>query len=108
METENGSYSVEDEQHFWTQLHDLIRTKCDTHEAIDDVLRSYLGFTSTFQRMQASSYPTLVPWLTHSADYLSSDYDLARCCYALLGSEVFQQNREYVRRQFIYGLLQVR
>jgi len=54
METENGSYSVEDEQHFWTQLHDLVTTKCDSHEAIDDVLRSYLGFTSTFQRTKPS------------------------------------------------------
>ncbi|KAI6861665.1 hypothetical protein KC334_g20990, partial [Hortaea werneckii] len=33
-------------------------------------------------------------------------YDVARCCYKLLDAPLFQVNQEYVRRQFLYCLLQ--
>lgn len=35
-----------------------------------------------------------------------SEHDLARCCWALLDSPLFQDNKDYVRRQFVFGLLQ--
>jgi len=40
-------------------------------------------------------------------DYLHSEYDIARCCYKLLDTKLFQENSDYVRRQFLYCLLQV-
>jgi len=46
--------------------------------------------------------------LIFADNYLHTDYDFARCCYELLGSKTFAQNRDYVRRQFVYGILQVR
>ncbi|KAI7516874.1 hypothetical protein KC316_g20940, partial [Hortaea werneckii] len=39
-------------------------------------------------------------------DFLLSEYDVARCCYKLLDAPLFQVNQEYVRRQFLYCLLQ--
>lgn len=41
-------------------------------------------------------------------EYLQSDYDVARCTYKLLESELFRAQKDYVRRQIIYCLLQVR
>lgn len=46
------------------------------------------------------------PVLTRKEDYFLSEYDLARCCYGLLDSQLFLDNKEYVRRQFAFGLLQ--
>src|ERR1700759_3984628 len=39
--------------------------------------------------------------------YLSSDEDLARLSLRLRRSAIFRQNAEYIRRQFVYCLLQV-
>ncbi|GAB7351346.1 hypothetical protein MBLNU459_g2032t2 [Dothideomycetes sp. NU459] len=62
-----------------------------THEQIDDCLRAFIDFCAT------SNY---------QGDRLQSEYDIARCCYVLLDSDLFGQNKDYVRRQFVYGLLQ--
>lgn len=41
-------------------------------------------------------------------EYLKSEYDVARCSYKLLSSGLFAAHADYVRRQIVYGLLQVR
>ncbi|KAI9845433.1 MAG: hypothetical protein M1837_004911 [Sclerophora amabilis] len=38
-------------------------------------------------------------------EYLQSEYDLARCSYKLFDSALYTSNTEYVRRQFVYSLL---
>ena len=40
-------------------------------------------------------------------EYLQSEYDVRRCSYKLLESGLFKANKEYVRRQIVYCLLQV-
>jgi hypothetical protein len=40
-------------------------------------------------------------------EYLKSEYDVARCTFKLLESTLFKAHMEYVRRQIVYGLLQV-
>jgi hypothetical protein len=39
--------------------------------------------------------------------YVNSIYDISRCSYELLSSSLFSKHVDYVRRQIIYGLLQV-
>ncbi|KAK5007020.1 hypothetical protein LTR28_005772, partial [Elasticomyces elasticus] len=108
MDTDT-SHTVDNEQKFWDgmnvylsmpkytllimfpELDGIVSARCETHELIDDALRSYLAFTSTY---------------IHEEEYLHSEYDIARCCYRLLESALFQANQEYVRRQIVYGLLQ--
>lgn len=63
--------------------------KCESHYLIDNALRSFLHFTTKFKD-----------------EYLSSDYDFARCLQSLLQSELFLANKEYVRIQIVYSLLQ--
>ncbi|KAI6868919.1 hypothetical protein KC343_g9699 [Hortaea werneckii] len=81
--------SLDAEQHFWTGVDNVVTGPSDTYELIDDALRSYLEFTAE-----------------HKKDFLLSEYDVARCCYKLLDAPLFQVNQEYVRRQFLYCLLQ--
>lgn len=40
-------------------------------------------------------------------DFLRSEYDVSRCSYRLFASTIFAAHADYVRRQIIYGLLQV-
>lgn len=40
-------------------------------------------------------------------EYLQTEYSLAECIYRLLQGGLFRANKEYVRRQMIYCLLQV-
>jgi hypothetical protein len=56
---------------------------------IDNALRSYLHFTTNFKD-----------------EYLHSEYDIARCSQKLLQSDLFEANKDYVRRQIVYSLLQ--
>ncbi|KAI7687562.1 hypothetical protein KC353_g20207, partial [Hortaea werneckii] len=84
------SQSLDAEQQFWTGVDNVVTGPSDTYELIDDALRSYLEFTAE-----------------HKKDFLLSEYDVARCCYKLLDAPLFQVNQEYVRRQFLYCLLQV-
>ena len=41
-------------------------------------------------------------------EYLQSELDVTRCSYKLLASNIFVAHTDYVRRQMVYGLLQVR
>lgn len=102
-------WSVENEDEFWageykhtdietyfeanhdiyTELDDIVTAPSETYEEIDDVLRKFLGFTTRFKEA-----------------YLQSEYDVARCCYRLLDAPLSKQNRDYVRRQILYCLLQ--
>jgi len=45
--------------------------------------------------------------LTCLDDYLQSEYDVAQCIYKLIASPIFKENKEYVRRQLVYCILQV-
>lgn len=63
--------------------------QCSTSELIDQALRTYLHFTTNFKE-----------------EYLVSDDDVARCIEKLLASELFTANRDYVRTQLVYSLLQ--
>ncbi|KAF2427665.1 hypothetical protein EJ08DRAFT_735895 [Tothia fuscella] len=83
------SYTIEDAAQFWLELDDIISATCQTHELIDNALRAYLGFVVNFK-----------------GEYLQSEYDIAKCCYKLLESALFQAHKEYVRRQIVHALLQ--
>jgi hypothetical protein len=71
------------------ELEEIVSAKCETHQLIDNALRSYLHFTTNFKD-----------------EYLPSEYDIARCSQKLLESELFQANKHYVRIQIVYSLLQ--
>jgi hypothetical protein len=102
----------------FAELEDILSATCQTHELIDNVLRSYLAFTTNFKgihspRLDAphcdqSTVTHEENLLTGKGEYLQSDYDVARCCYKLLESALFKAHQDYVRRQVVYGLLQVR
>jgi hypothetical protein len=63
--------------------------QCKTSELIDQALRTYLHFTTNFKD-----------------EYLPSDDEVARCVEKLLESELFKANKDYVRIQLVYSLLQ--
>jgi len=86
---EEFEYSLENEQQFWDELEDIVSAKCPSYQLIDNALRSFLNFTTKFKD-----------------EYLSSDYDFAQCLQKLLQSELFEANKEYVRIQIVYSLLQ--
>jgi hypothetical protein len=71
------------------ELEDILSIDCPTHFLIDNTLRTYLHFTTNFKD-----------------EYLRSDYDIARCFQRLLDSPLFQANKDYVRTQIVYGLIQ--
>ncbi|KAG8529283.1 uncharacterized protein KY384_005918 [Bacidia gigantensis] len=83
------SYSLENEQQFWDELDDILSVQCEEHELIDNVLRSYLTFTTNFK-----------------GEYVQTENDIARCSYRLLQSAVFNAHKEYVRRQIVNSLVQ--
>lgn len=72
-----------------TELRDIVSARCDSHEVIDDCLRSWLHLVSTCRD-----------------DYLHSEDDVANCSQMLLDSQIFCGNPEYVRIQIIYSLMQ--
>jgi DNA primase large subunit len=74
---------------FFLELEDIVSSKCESHQLIDNALRSYLHFTTNFKD-----------------EYVNSEYDVARCSQKLLQSELFEANKDYVRIQIIYSLLQ--
>ncbi|KXL44599.1 hypothetical protein M433DRAFT_68114 [Acidomyces richmondensis BFW] len=86
---EEISDNIENETDFWSELERIVNAPYAGYEDIDNTLRSFLEFTSRFKQ-----------------EYLQSEYDIAKCCYKLLDSTLFQVNQEYVRRQFLYCLLQ--
>lgn len=63
--------------------------QCDSHETIDDSLRSWLYLVSTCRDT-----------------FLHSEDDVATCSQMLIDSQIFCGNQEYVRTQIMYSLLQ--
>ncbi|KAE8449940.1 hypothetical protein EG329_007079 [Mollisiaceae sp. DMI_Dod_QoI] len=86
---EEFEYTLENSQQFWDELEDIVCANCPSHQLIDNALRSYLHFTTRFKD-----------------EYLASDHDFAHCLQRLLQSPLFEQNKEYVRTQIVYSLLQ--
>ncbi|KAF2258532.1 hypothetical protein CC78DRAFT_478393 [Lojkania enalia] len=83
------SYNLENEQQFWDELDDIVSTRCQEHEIIDNSLRAYLNVTTSYK-----------------TEYLQTDYNVAKCVYRLLHGHLFKEHQEYVRRQIVYCLLQ--
>ncbi|KAL1301665.1 hypothetical protein AAFC00_005884 [Neodothiora populina] len=83
---EESSY---DDQQFWGELEAIVSVQSNNYEEIDDCLRTFIDTAACSDQ-----------------EYCLSEYDLARCCYGLLESRLFQENKDYVRRQFVFGLLQ--
>lgn len=83
------SYTLDNEQQFWDELEEIVSAPCQSHELIDNALRSYLNFVTNYK-----------------GEYIQTEYDIARCSYRLLESSLFAQNKDYVRRQIVYSLLQ--
>jgi len=88
-EVEAASRALETEQEFWDELDTIVTPEHDSYEHIDDVLRAFIDFAAR-----------------HKLEYLLSEYDFARYVYKLLDSKLFAANKEYVRRQILYCLLQ--
>lgn len=70
-------------------LGEVVKSECDTHELIDDALRSWLHLVSSCRDR-----------------FLDYEDDLATCSQQLLDSQIFLGNEDYVRTQIIYSLLQ--
>ncbi|KAM0348343.1 hypothetical protein ACHAPU_004311 [Fusarium lateritium] len=87
---EEASYShEEDEEQLWNDLDKCVSSKCDSHETIDDALRTWIDLT------------------TRLYDYLDGSQDeVVTCARVLLASDIFRVHRDYVRTQIIYSLLQ--
>ncbi|KKY36583.1 putative ldb17 protein [Diaporthe ampelina] len=82
--------SVETEEQFWDELREIVTVpQCDSHETIDDSLRSWLYLVSTCRDT-----------------FLHSEDDVATCSQMLIDSQIFCGNQEYVRTQIMYSLLQ--
>ena len=43
-----------------------------------------------------------------AGEYVNSDYDVARCAHKLLCSALFEKHGEYIRKQIVHCLLEVR
>lgn len=73
----------------YSELQTVLSAPCDTHEIIDDSLRSWLHLVSTCRD-----------------EFLDSEDDVANCSQLLLDSQIYGTHKEYVRIQIIYSLLQ--
>ena len=89
------------------ELDDIVSAKCATHESIDNALRSYLSFTTNYKSKAWRDQHSQNASLTGADEYLQTEYDIVRSSYKLLESSLFQANKEYVRRQIAFCLLQV-
>ncbi|KAK2612123.1 pre-rRNA processing [Conoideocrella luteorostrata] len=84
-----ATMSSENEHRLWTEMSECLVTDCTSHEAIDDALRTWLDITSQL-RYRASD----------------SQVDFLSCAHMLLESNIFKNNKDYVRTQIIHSLLQ--
>ncbi|MCJ1261690.1 hypothetical protein MMC22_001556 [Lobaria immixta] len=82
-------YTLDNEEQFWEELDDIVSVHCQSHELIDNALRSYLAFTSEYK-----------------SEYLKTEHDLARCSFRLLESQLFAAQKDYVRMQMVSSILQ--
>ncbi|KAF1838012.1 hypothetical protein BDW02DRAFT_490098 [Decorospora gaudefroyi] len=83
------SYDLENEQQFWDELDEIVSARCHQHEIIDNSLRAFLNVTTNY-----------------ISEYLQTDFSVVKCIFRMLEGELFASNKEYVRRQIIYCLLQ--
>ncbi|KAJ4321545.1 pre-rRNA processing [Neodidymelliopsis sp. IMI 364377] len=83
------SYNLENEQQFWDELDDIVSTRCQEEESIDNSLRAFLNVTTSYK-----------------SEYLETEYSVAKCIFRMLEGELFMTHKEYVRRQMVYCLLQ--
>ncbi|KAL2375795.1 hypothetical protein RJ035_008273 [Blastomyces gilchristii] len=90
MELEAPHNTLEGANALWDEFDAIFHMPCDTHAAIDNVLRAYLELTTKYKA------DTLV----------SSENEISHCLERLLASELFVANADYIRRQIIYSLLQ--
>jgi hypothetical protein len=67
----------------------VVSRQCPSYEAIDDALREWLYLAAKFRDQ-----------------FLDSEDDVTACAHKLLASDLFAGNRDYVRTQLIYSLLQ--
>ncbi|OLN94277.1 Protein dip1 [Colletotrichum chlorophyti] len=81
--------SLETQQQFWEELDDVVTTQYQSHDLIDETLRSWLYLTSRFRDK-----------------FCDSEDDVATCCEKLRSSQLYRDNKDYVRTQIIYSLLQ--
>ncbi|KAJ9603587.1 pre-rRNA processing [Cladophialophora chaetospira] len=83
------NYGFEDEEQFWIVLEKTVSRECDTHDSIDDALRSYLQVIGNCVER-----------------FLPSDQFLGRCTFKLQNSTLFATHADYIRRQFIHCLIE--
>ncbi|KZL72182.1 ldb17 protein, partial [Colletotrichum incanum] len=87
--------SLETQHQFWEEhdnhpeLDDVVTTQYQSHDLIDETLRAWLYLTSRFR----DKFP-------------ETEDDVAVCCEKLLQCQLFQDNKDYIRTQIIYSLLQ--
>ncbi|KHO01082.1 uncharacterized protein MAM_00083 [Metarhizium album ARSEF 1941] len=87
--------SSEDEHRLWTayashlEMNECLVADCASHESIDDTLRKWLEITTQLRHCTADSHD-----------------DFLACAHMLLESDIFRNNRDYVRTQIIHSLLQ--
>jgi hypothetical protein len=67
----------------------VVSSHCPSHELIDDALRGWLYLAAKFRDR-----------------FLDSEDDVATCSQKLMASGLFAGNKDYVRTQIIYSLLQ--
>ncbi|KAH6653731.1 hypothetical protein BKA67DRAFT_535090 [Truncatella angustata] len=91
MADSDTSYTIETEQQLWDEIDQVVATQCPSHahETIDDALRSWLHLAAKCRDQ-----------------FSQSEDDVAGCSQRLLEGNLFNTNREYVRTQIIYSLLQ--
>ncbi|KAH7349579.1 LDB17 protein [Plectosphaerella cucumerina] len=82
--------SLETQQEFFEELDDVVATQFQSHDLIDQTLRSWLHLASRFR----GKFPQC------------DDNEVAMCAEKLLASNIFVDNKDYVRTQIIYSLLQ--
>jgi hypothetical protein len=86
---DGSSPSPEDEERLWNELDRCVTVQCDSHEAIDDALRDWIDIATRLR----DQYP-------------SSQEQVSACAQMLLASNIFRQNKDYVRTQITHSLLQ--
>ncbi|KAK5937575.1 pre-rRNA processing [Knufia obscura] len=90
MEAETRQHDeVPTADEFWAEIESVLAKQCETHDHIDDSLRSYLALLEA-----------------HHREYVDSDDHLAHCAYLLYASPLFTQHASYIRQQLVYCLLQ--
>ncbi|KAI1848331.1 hypothetical protein JX265_008888 [Neoarthrinium moseri] len=91
MADPDTSYTIETEQQLWDELERVVATQCPghAHETIDDALRTWLHLAAKCRD-----------------EFSQSEDDVAACSQRLIGGSLFNANRDYVRTQIIYSLME--